>query len=198
MFRYQTSKRALFIAAMIILLCLAGSTLAIFTSDKNDGTIGVVAIAGDIEVDIVDADDTSRSLIDGVLQFESSTDGERFDIDSVYFEPGRAFRTQGFKVKNTGNIDIKFRMYISADDKIDMNVFNEAFEILISTDPDDFSKAENIIYFEDELARDTCAPDTYYLYIKMRETAGNEFQGDVYSGIGVTVYAVQGNINIKE
>jgi hypothetical protein len=28
----------------------------------------------------------------------------------------------------------------------------------------------------------------------MKDTAGNEFQGAKYEGIGVTVYAVQGNV----
>ena len=38
----------------------------------------------------------------------------------------------------------------------------------------------------------------YRLLIKMKETVGNEFQGKTYTGIGVTVYAVQGNVSIKE
>jgi hypothetical protein len=37
---------------------------------------------------------------------------------------------------------------------------------------------------------------TYYLYIKMKETIGNDFQNKVYTGIGITVYAVQGNAMI--
>jgi hypothetical protein len=33
----------------------------------------------------------------------------------------------------------------------------------------------------------------------MKETAGNDFQGASYEGIGVTVYAVQGNVyNVNE
>ena len=40
--------------------------------------------------------------------------------------------------------------------------------------------------------------DTYYLVIKMREEAGNEFQDKSYTGIGVTVYAVQGNAEVGE
>jgi hypothetical protein len=32
----------------------------------------------------------------------------------------------------------------------------------------------------------------------MKDTAGNEFQGKTYTGIGVTVYAVQGNVTIEE
>lgn len=53
------------VAAWIILLCLAcltGATLALFTSPPEDGTIGVVAVAGDVKVDIVDATDKTTSI----------------------------------------------------------------------------------------------------------------------------------------
>ena len=39
--------------------------------------------------------------------------------------------------------------------------------------------------------------ETYYLVIRMKETAGNEFQNKTYTGIGITVYAVQGNAPIE-
>ena len=39
---------------------------------------------------------------------------------------------------------------------------------------------------------------TYFLIIRMKEEAGNAFQNKKYTGIGVTVYAVQGNVEIKE
>lgn len=201
MFRYQNHKRKFYIAAMIVLFCLvslAGATYAIFTSNIKDGTIGVVATAGNIDVDIVDAANTDRSLIDNVLQFESNAEGERFDTDSVYFEPGAAFRTHGFKVKNKGEIPIKFRMYISEDAEHDMTAFNEAFEILIAKDPADMSSAVKIMEFEEKIEPYTCGADTYYLFIKMKETANNDFQNFACSGIGITVYAVQGNIIIEE
>ena len=38
---------------------------------------------------------------------------------------------------------------------------------------------------------------TYYLVVRMRESANNDFQGVMYSGIGITVYAVQGNVVIE-
>ena len=38
---------------------------------------------------------------------------------------------------------------------------------------------------------------TYYLVIRMKENAGNEFQDQAYSGIGVTVYAIQGNVELE-
>lgn len=42
MFRYKSHKQAFIMTALVILLCLVslvGATLALFTSDPNDGTI---------------------------------------------------------------------------------------------------------------------------------------------------------------
>ena len=186
MLRYQSNKKALVIAALIILLCLAsltGATLAIFTNNLNDGTIGIVTTAGNIKVAIVDAE-TGESLNGKALTFKNET---------ILFEPGATFRTNGFKVKNIGDIDIQFRMSVSEDERLDMVEFSKAFEIWISNDPDNHAAGVPIHTFLEKLKPGQESSDTYFLYIKMKETAGNEFQNQEYDGIGVTIYAVQGN-----
>ena len=78
-------------------------------------------------------------------------------------------------------------------------MLQEAFDIWITTDPANPQSAMPLIPFVGFL--DTVEhreSDTYYLYIRMKESAGNEFQGKTYSGIGITVYAVQGNVEIGE
>ena len=114
----------------------------------------------------------------------------------ILFEPGAVFFTQGFKVKNTGNVPINFSLGVSKDVNIDQEAFDEAFELWISTTPN-IDSAERLDQFKGRLEVGQRS-DTYYLFIKMRETAGNKFQGKTYSGIGITVYAVQGNVEIKE
>lgn len=196
MFRYKTNKQAFIIAALVVLLCLVcltGATLALFTNNGGDGTVGVIATAGDIEVDIVDSVNTDDSLISKHLLFQTTdSDGE------VLFEPGATFHTQGFKIKNTGNIPINYRMCISDDADVDMEEFARAFEIWVSTDPMDRTKYDEITKFTGSLAVGEVSGETYYLIIKMKETAGNEFQNQTYEGIGITVFAVQGNVDIKE
>ncbi|MBQ2255370.1 MAG: hypothetical protein II330_00755 [Clostridia bacterium] len=196
MFRYRSNKQAFIIAVLVILLCLislTGATYALFTSGANSGTIGIITTAGDIKVDIVDAADEEQSLVGQVLQFRTSSDSKE-----ILFEPGAAFCTQGFKIKNTGDIPINFRLSVSEDEDIDMEEFYEAFEVWISTNPTDPSDATKLIEFTDRLEVGSSSEDTYYLFIKMKETVGNDFQGKTYTGIGVTVYAVQGNVNVKE
>lgn len=186
----SNNKSAFIMAGLVILLCLVsltGATLALFTSNPDDGKIGVIATSGNVKVDIVDAEDEDKSLIGEVLQFETNGNG-----DTVLFEPGATFYTKGFKAKNVGNVIIKFRMFLSEDENLDIDEFEKAFDFYITDDPNSLKAAEELKDFSTELKVGECSK-TYYLVIKMKEDATNEFQGKEYSGIGVTVCAVQGN-----
>lgn len=177
---------------MIIFLCLTsvvGVTWALFTSG-NDGKIGINTTSGYIDMDIVDTN--GDSLVDKVLEFESGVDNR----ETIYFEPGATFHTQGFKVVNNGNINVNYRVYISNDDSENMAEFSEAFDIWICEDPNNMDEAEKMIDFKGTLDG-KASGSIFYLVIKMKESAGNDFQNKVYSGIGITVYAVQGNVNIN-
>ena len=197
MFRYKSNKQSLIIAALVILLCLTcltGATLAIFTNDLDDGTIGVVATSGNIEIDIVD--ELGNSLKNQALTFKTTSTAT--DDGEILFEPGAVFYTEGFEVANKGDIPVNFRISVSKDANIDMEAFDKAFEVWIVRDGDDFSSAEKLTEFEvDGLEADKNS-ETYYLFIKMKETADNTFQGKIYTGIGITVYAVQGNVELNK
>ena len=192
MFRYKSHKQAFIMTALVILLCLVcltGATLALFTSNLNDGTIGIVTTSGDVEIDIVDTE--GATLQNKALGFiTSSADKEPL------FEPGATFYTQEFQVMNRGDIPVNFSLSVSKDDKIDMKEFDEAFEVwIVRSDDENFDNAERLTNFKGRLAVGESSA-TYHLFIKMKESVGNEFQGKTYTGIGVTVYAVQGNATI--
>ena len=196
MLRYKSNKQAVIIAALIILLCfvcLTGSTLALFTNDPEKGTIGVITTSGRVDVGIVDTASNPDSLEGKVLQFITTSTQQ-----NVEFEPGAVFYTQGFKVINNGNIPIKFHLYISEDEEEDMKAFHEAFDIWITTDPFNTAPAVKLDEFYGELKYNGDTSDTYCLVIRMKADAGNEFQGRQFSGIGVTVFAVQGNTDITD
>ena len=199
MFRYKTNKQAYIIAALVILLCLVcltGATLALFTNNPNDGTIGIVTTTGDVSVDIVDLEGVT--LKERSLQFVITS--ENTYKENVLFEPGAKFYTQGFKVKNDGTIPVQFTVSVSKDEKIDMEEFDKAFDVWIVEEDEngnkDFSGAQKLTKFKGELAVGKSS-NTYFLLIKMKENVGNEFQGKTYTGIGVTVYAVQGNAQLS-
>ena len=183
-------------AVLVIILCLislVGATYALLTNDINDGTIGVVSTAGEVKVAIVDAV-SGESLLGKTLEI-SPPEGR----DSVLFEPGAAFYTGGFKVKNIGDVKVNYRIFVSEDDDVDMTAFNKAFEVYITTNPQDPEKMLTLPEFNGALdTEENAESDIYYLYIKMKESAGNEFRDGEYRGIGVTVYAVQGNVDIGE
>ena len=194
MFRCKSTQKAYIMTAMVILLCvvcLTGATLALFTSNLNDGTIGIVTTTGSVKVDIVDTSPENATLVGRVLEFRTSSDQKE-----ILFEPGATFYTQGFQVKNMGNIPINFRLSVSEDEKLDMDEFKEAFEIWISKGPSNPDSGEQLTTFEGRLEAHGDCSETYYLFIRMKQEAGNEFQGKSYKGIGVTVYAVQGNAEI--
>ena len=189
--------RQLNIAALILLLCVAnltGSTYALFTSSTKDGTIGVTTTSGDVEVKIVD--EGNNSLEGLPLQFFTTSE------TPVLFEPGTTFYTQGFKIMNAGNIPVNFRISVSYGNMTEAErlKFEEAFEIGITTDPTRQTDVEPTDKFVGSLdvKGDDAVSKTYHLIIKMKETAGNEFQGAKYEGIGITVYAVQANAALKE
>ena len=205
MLRYKSHKQAFIMTVLVILLCLVcltGSTLALFTNDVKAGTIGIVTTSGEVAVDIVDL--SGKSLQNEELSF--MTLSGTIDSGKVFFEPGMVFCTQGFQIKNLGSIPINFRLSVCDDDVIDMDgdpipmeEFNKIFEVWITTDPTDLTKATPLMPFLGSLSAEEGQnlSDVYYLCIKMREAVGNKFQGKTYAGIGVTVYAVQGNVDIK-
>lgn len=194
MFTYKTSKQALIISILAIMLCftcLTGATFALFTNDPNDGTIGVVVASGEIDIDIVDT--SNVTLQDRALTFITSSSEE----DHI-FEPGVTFYTQGFQVKNMGGIPVNFTLSVSKDDSINMEEFEAAFDIwIVRADDENFANAERLTDFKGSLNVGESS-EIYHLFISMKDTAGNEFQGKTYTGIGVTVYAVQGNVSIGE
>ena len=199
MIRYKTNKNAIIMTALIILLCLVsltGATYALFTNDPNDGTIGIVTTSGDVEIDIVDLD--GKTLQGEALDF-ITTAGSKESAE-VLFEPGATFYTQGFKVENKGNILVNFRLSVSKDDTQgteeydNVEEFNRAFDVWVVKEGDDPATAKPMKEFKVEGLLPEGSSATYYLFIKMKESVDNTFQGKTYTGIGVTVYAVQGNV----
>ena len=189
MARSKVTTSKIIIAAAVILLCLisiTGATLALFTSDEDDGTIGINATSGKVKVDIVNPDDEEDSYVGGVLDFVVSAEGE-----DALFEPGAVYHTEGFRVKNTGDIPLYYILYISEDKNVSAD-FSEAFEVWITNDLSDRASAVKLQEYDNKLAPGKSS-DVFYLVFKMKETAGNEYQNKIYSGVGVTVCAVQGN-----
>ncbi len=196
MSRFKLNKRSLILAVLVILLCMVfitGATLALFTGDVNDGTIGINAVSGNVDIDIVDTTPVERppSLVGQVLHFYTTKESD----EDLLFEPGATYYTEGFRIKNYGNIPVNFILYVSEDERIEDD-FYDAFEVWITQNPEKGMRyAEELREYEGRLEPGAIS-DVYYLVVKMKEDAGNKFQGRPFEGFGVTVCAVQGNVNI--
>lgn len=189
MSRYKPNKKTFIIAAMVILLCLVsitGATFALFTSTTEDGKIGINTTSGSLKVDIIDASDNPSSLVGDVLDFITTSDKQE-----ILFEPGAMYYTEGFRVKNNGSIPMNFILYISEDESVSED-FSEAFEVWLTNDPTDRTNMVKLQEFDGRLEVGQTS-DIYYLVFRMKETAGNEFQDRAFTGVGITVCAVQGN-----
>ena len=185
-------KYSIILAAMAILLCLVsltGATLALFTSSEEDGKIGVNATSGSIKLDIVTDEPPIHSIVGRALALDVD------DEENFLFEPGMTVYTEGFRIQNNGNIPINFIVYLS-NSKASQN-FIEAFEVWITDDPTSKTDMVKLQEFKGRLEREQSS-DVYYLVFHMKESIGNEYQTQSFTGVGITVCAVQGNVDIDD
>lgn len=189
---YTKYKQAMITALTVIMLCvisLTGATFALFTTNEEDGTIGINVLSGKVDVDIVDSE--GNTLVGSYLKFDIPN-----GADKVLFEPGATFYTQSFKIVNVGSVPVKFKVYISNDDSIDSEILMNSFEFFITDDVTTRDSGQKITSFSGELELNASS-NPYYMIVSMNEDAGNELIGKSCSGIGITIYAVQGNANIE-
>ena len=184
--------KKVFLPSVVILLCfvsVVGSTYALFTNGE-DGKVNINAASGYIQLDILDTN--NQSLIGDNIDFIIPS-----DLDLTNLEPGATIRTQGFKIKNNGNITVNFKLFKNENSNINWTELEEGFELWITDDKNDKTNAQNVKNFIGTLAPGETSGE-YYLFIKMKESAGNNFQSQIFTGIGITVYAVQGNVSTNQ
>lgn len=191
---YKNRIIACFLVMTLCFSSIVGSTYALFTSDPERGKIGVNTTSGTVKADIVDTSNEENSLVGKTLQFVFTSQS-----DTYYFEPGATIYTQGFRVKNMGNVTMNFRLYVSNDPSLEMSDFSDAFDVFVVTSLGDIGNVEKeIASFVGRLEAQHTSDEEFHLVIRMKESASNYFQGRHFDRIGITVYAIQGNVDIKE
>ena len=203
-YRKHTKKVA--VALIIILLCmvsLTSITFALFTNG-DDGKIGINIAGGDIKIDILD--DNEKSLIDNVLSFVNY-DYKDDDQNIILMEPGAVFYTEPFAVKNNGDIPVNYIVYINYSDHekdlvdaLEFFIISKAKLYALGSSRENLNAIEN--YEEMAEHRENLDPNQkgeyYHLVVRMKKEADDRFQGKQLEGIGITVYAVQGNVDIED
>ena len=182
----KTTKRALLSSVMAMLICVAmliGTTFAWFTDSASTAVNKIQA--GTLEVQLLAEDGTS--LEGQTLSWQKASGAENED---VLWEPGCTYNLQSFKIKNNGNLALKYKIVISGivgDAKL-----LEAIDFTV-TGVDGVTTANALNGFEGKLAASSIT-NAITISGHMKEDAGNEFQGLSIDRIGITVVATQDTV----
>ena len=201
----KTRKSAIIMSAVAILLCvamLAGSTFAWFTDNVTSS--GNIITAGNLDVEMHWTDDLTTN------QWTDASTGAIFNYDK--WEPGYT-EVRYVKVENKGSLDLRYVLTIDPKQEaeagkpdlaevIDVYMF-DGEATLSRTDianatpvatvaeliADADGAAYGVLYADAAKGK---VSETYTIVLKMRESAGNEYQGlSVGGGFSVTLLATQ-------
>lgn len=179
----RTTKHALLTSVMSLVLCFAmllGTTFAWFTDTASTAVNRIQA--GNLDVQLLDA--AGNSLEGQSLAWQKAEDHES---ESVLWEPGCTYKLESFKIKNNGNLALKYQISITGI--IGNAGLMKALEFTV-TGVDSVTSTDSLNGFEGSLAPNH---ETGMITIigHMKEEAGNEYQGMSIDSIGITVRATQ-------
>ncbi len=193
MTKSKNTKRALLASIISMLMCftmLIGSTFAWFT---DTATTNVNKIqAGTLKIALEMYDEANGEWVDAegkTLEFVKSEDAP--EGEAILWEPGVTYKLPKLRVRNDGNLALKFMVEVTGIDG-DAKL-NEAIEWEFSYDMTEGNPAA-VDYQNDSIV--------WGLYNKgdflglnisghMKEEAGNEYQGLSIEGCSITVVATQ-------
>ena len=190
---HRATKRALLTSIMALVMCvvmLVGTTFAWFT---DTATANVNRIeAGKLDVQLLDKDD--NDLKGQTLKWVKAEDGRN---QQVLWEPGCSYDLESFKIKNNGNLKLKYKVLINGLTgnaellkAIDFTVAVADPGLTPKDGTSTVSAVADLNSFEGKL---DAGAETGLITItgKMRTDAGNTYQGKTIDGIAITVYAAQ-------
>lgn len=178
----QSTKRALLTSTLSVLLCVAmllGTTFAWFTDQASTAANKIQA--GTLDVQLLDAE--GNDLEGQTLAWQKA---EGHENDEVLWEPGCTYNLESFKIKNNGNLALKYKVMITGIDG-DAEL-NEVIDWTYTVNSEEFAV--------DDEGHLLAGAETDLITISghMKETAGNEYQGLSIEGIAITVIATQDTV----
>ncbi len=199
------TRRALCMSFVSLLLCcsmLVGSTFAWFTdtatTNVNSIQAGKLDVMLEMKEDGKDWEDAEGKTLD-FMKAAGAPAGE-----TVLWEPGAEFKLPQLRIKNGGNLDLKFKVVVSGltgdmmlADVLDVYVVKgTATKTKVGTLAQvmalNSQDIDGMIY--GELAANAtfdAASEAYEISLKMQESANNDYQDKQLSGLAITVYATQ-------
>lgn len=177
----MNTKKALIASLLSLVLCvsmLVGSTFAWFTDTASTGVNRITS--GNLHVEI--QDESGNKLTK--LEWKAS-DGRA--QDQILWEPGCAYTLTSFKIVNTGNLALKYKLVVTGLDGDSELLDVIRFTYKIGTE--DFALNE-----EGHLAANGGETGLITVSATMASDAGNEYMGKTLDNVKFTVYATQDTV----
>ncbi len=193
------TKKALLMSVLSMVLCVAmlvGMTFAWFTDTASTAVNKIES--GKLDVMLLGADDKKLSK-ETPLTWVTEDEGD------VLWEPNCTYNLNGFKIKNAGNLALKYKVVLKAtnitenDGKTLLDVIDWTIKIGNETLTVTSEQIKNGLKDGIEIIKDrSLAKDTIDNLITvtghMRSDAGNDYQGLSIAGFGIAVYATQDTV----
>ena len=198
--KLKSKKSALLMSFTSLLLCFAmlvGSTFAWFTDTASTGVNKIQA--GTLKVDIVAADKDDATGKYPSLTGEGSklnfVKAEGAENESILWEPGCTYQTEGFRIQSKGNLALKWKVQINKSHTVEKEIHgHELLDVIEFSVVNERGQSVSLDNFTGNLNGADAISDVYKLQGKMKTTAGNEYQGLVLDGVTITVFATQDTV----
>lgn len=176
----KSTKRALVSSALAILMCVAmliGTTFAWFTDTASTGVNKITS--GNLHVEIQDEASEPIANLEWVAK-----DGR--PQDEILWEPGATYTLTPFKIANTGNLALKYKMVVTGlDGDADLlRVIKFTYKL---------GDAVLDLNEEGHLAAGA-ATGMITVSATMDKNAGNEYMDKTLEGVEIKVYATQDTV----
>ena len=190
--RKQT-KRALLTSIMALVMCvvmLVGTTFAWFTDTASTNVNKIEA--GKLDVQMLDKG--GNDLEGKTLNWVKAEGGKN---QQVLWEPGCSYDLESFKIKNNGNLKLKYKVLINGlignAELLNAIDFTVAVADPALTPKDGTSTVSTVADLNSFEGKLDAGAETSLITItgKMKTDAGNTYQGKTIDGIAITVYAAQ-------
>ncbi len=180
----KSTKRALTTSIISMVLCLAmfvGTTFAWFTDTASTNVNSIQA--GTLDVELIQAN--SEDKLGESLKWVKADDDKG---QEVLWEPGASYSLEGFRIKNNGNLALKYEVQISGI--IGSAKLLDVIDFTVQVGSQSPTKLDKL---SGKLAANA-ESDVITITGTMNTSAGNEYQGLSIEGITITVVATQDSV----
>ena len=181
----KATKRALLTSVMALVMCvvmLVGTTFAWFTDTASTGVNKIVS--GNLHVEIQDK--TGEKIEN--LEWVKENGDVIANQEGILWEPGCTYLLTPFKIVNTGNLALKYKIAITGldGDSLLLDVIKFTYKTA--------SGEEFDMSAEGHLAANGGTTGMITVSAHMDEAAGNKYQNQELTNVRFTVYATQDTV----